>query len=595
MTEQPLPDACTTCRERPCRALGDPIRDDPDIVHTTAFLMRCPMVLSTPEDLKRVLSRMDSRRTYRMIERFGLLGSIDQDSRQNLHVSPNEALPVLLQAMHRRTGRYLGHIPHRLFPPFLRRANPDPAAVARLIERMGWGTSGSAVDATSVAAAPLPDTSAQPATRDPVKTCVLSLFTDGTNNDMDADFPRGSATNVAKLYVLSKKGLDGDKQFESFYIRGVGTGRLLDGTPGSAFGMGFQDRVDKALRWISEAASKHPAAEVVVDLFGFSRGAAEAMQLTNSLHDSAVLAAHRLKGRKLSIRFVGLFDPVAERGVPGDDPDIDADLTMHASHARTVVSLVAVGEVRGTFNLRSLRLPSALPLLETPGEELPEATDPSGPYCSRDWPRIAASQPLPSPDWHEWRVPGVHADVGGGYGPEEWIPGLPPEPPHSGDSVEDYAYRMKDREMEMGAPPRGSFENEPEPKVAVQARIENAFAERLRSGQPGAYNPGIRCRDNALSRIYLWIMKTQAEKAGVVWKPIAQARSEYRPTIQKLDSSHPLHSLHQYSDHPELLEELMQSDVFWNTVVPSMHDSRWSGDVIAQRHKRGVRFCGGPA
>jgi len=39
---------------------------------------------------------------------------------------------------------------------------------------------------------------------------------------------------------------------------------------------------------------------------------------------------------------------------------------------------------------------------------------------------------------------------------------------------------------------------------------------------------------------------------------------------------------------------LMESDVLWNTVVPSMHDSRWSGDVIAQRHKRGVRFCGEP-
>jgi len=600
MTDSPMPEACTHCRERPCRALRDPVRDDPDIVHTKAFLMRCPMVLSTPEDLRRVLDRMDSRRIYRMIERFGLQGSIDQDNRHHLVVNPHVALSVLLQVKHRLGGSYLGHIPHRIFPPFLRRANPDPSAVARLIERMGWGTSGSVADATSVAAASPPPgqsdpaTSARPASRDPVKTCILSVFTDGTNNDMDVDFPRGGATNVAKLYVLSKKGLDGDKQFESFYIRGVGTGRMLDGTPGSAFGMGFQDRVDKALRWISEAASKHPLAEVVVDLFGFSRGAAEAMQLTNSLHDPAVLASHRLSGRKLSTRFVGLFDPVAERGVPGDDPDIDADLTMHASHARTVVSLVAVGEVRGTFNLRSLRLPSALPLLETPGEELPEAADPSGPYCSRDWPRIAASHPLPSPDWHEWRVPGVHSDVGGGYGPEEWIPDLPPEPPHPGESVEDYACRMKDREMEMGAPPRGSTGTDPEPKAVVQIRIEKAFAERLRSGQPGAYNPGIRCRDNALSRIYLWIMKTQAENAGVVWKEIESLVSKYKPVIQKLDSSHPLHSLHQYSDHPELLEELMESDVLWNTVVPSMHDSRWSGDVIAQRHKRGVRFCGEP-
>jgi hypothetical protein len=557
------------------------------------------MALSTPEDLRRVLDRMDSRRIYRMIERFGLQGSIDQESRHGLHVNPDVALSVLLQAKHRLGGNYLGHIPHRDFPPFLRRANPDPAAVARLIERMGWGTSGSVADATSVAAAsppprePDPAPAAPPTSRDLVKTCILSVFTDGTQNNMEVDFPEGTATNVAKLYVLSKEGTDGDKDFRSFYIRGVGTGRMLDGTPGSAFGMGFQDRVDKALRWIGEAASKHPQAEIVVDLFGFSRGAAEAMQLTNSLHDPAVLASHRLSGRKLSIRFVGLFDPVAERGVPRVDLDIDADLTMHATHAQAVVSLVAVGEVRSTFNLRSLRLPSSLPLLESPGKEMPEG-DPSGPYCSLDWPRIAASQQLPSPDWHEWRVPGVHSDVGGGYSPEEWIPDLPPEPPREGDSVEDYTCRMKDREMAMGAPPRGATGTESEPKAVIQARLATIYAERMESGQPVAYVHRIRCRDNGLSRIYLWIMKTQAEKAGVVWKEIEQLRPFHQEVIRQLDSLHPLHSLHRFSDHPELLEELMESEVFWRVVVPLMHDSRWSADVISRSRKRGVRFCGEP-
>jgi hypothetical protein len=589
-----MPEACTHCRERPCRALRDPVLDDPDIVHTTAFLMRCPMALSTPEDLRRALHRMDSRRIYRMIERFGLQGSLHQEGRHSLHVNPDVALSVLLQAKRRQGGTYLGHLPHRDFPPFLKRANPDPSAVARLFERMGWGTSGSAADATSVAATPLPATSAQPAARDPVKTCILSVFTDGTKNDMKVDFPRGSATNVAKLYMLSKSGIFDNIYYDSQYIRGVGTGRMLDGTPGSAFGMGFQDRVDKALRWISEAASKHPLAEIVVDLFGFSRGAAEAMQLTNSLHDPAVLASHRLQGRKLSIRFVGLFDPVAERGVPRVDLDIDADLTMHATHAQTVVSLVAVGEVRSTFSLRSLRIPSSLPLLESPGKEMPEG-DPSGPYCSLDWPRIAASQQLPTPDWHEWRVPGVHSDVGGGYSPEEWIPDLPPEPPFPGESVEDYTCRMKDREMAMGAPPRGATGTEPEPKAVVQARFATIYAERMESGQPVAYLHGIRCRDNALSRIYLWIMKTQAEKAGVEWKEIEQLRPSHQEVIQKLSGPHPLHSLHEFSEHPELMEDLMKSELFWRVVVPSMHDSRWFDDVSSRRRKRGVIFCGRPS
>ena len=38
----------------------------------------------------------------------------------------------------------------------------------------------------------------------------------------------------------------------------------------------------------------------------------------------------------------------------------------------------------------------------------------------------------------------------------------------------------------------------------------------------------------------------------------------------------------------------MESEVFWRVVVPSMHDSRWSADVISRRHKRGVHFRGEP-
>jgi len=160
--------------------------------------------------------------------------------------------------------------------------------------------------------------------------------------------------------------------------------------------------------------------------------------------------------------------------------------------------------------------------------------------------------------------------------------------------VEDYTCRMKDREMEMGAPPRGATGNPPEPKAVVQSRFAKIYAERLESGQPVAYTHGIRCRDNTLSRIYLWIMKTQAEKAGVVWKEVEQLRPFHQEVIRQLDGSHPLYSLHQFSDHPEHLEGLMESEVFWRVVVPFMHDSRWSADVSSRRHKRGVRFCGEP-
>jgi len=323
-----------------------------------------------------------------------------------------------------------------------------------------------------------------------------------------------------------------------------------------------------------------------VDLFGFSRGAAEAMQLTHSLNDPAVLASHGLSGRKLSIRFMGLFDPVSETGLPMSDLDLGNSLALRASYAQTVVSLVALGEVRGTFNLRSLRVPPAKPF------EARDGGDDFQKYNSLDWPGIVASQHLPSPQWHEWLVPGVHADVGGGYSPEEWIPDLVPEPPHLKESVEDYACRMKDREMKMGAPPRGLFGTDPEPKAVVMARIEKVHREDPRNSFLPTSKLGIRCRDNSLSRIYLWIMKTQAEKAGVVWKDVEDIRPSYQPSVRKLEGYHPLHSLHQYSDHPGLLEGILTTDLFWRQVVPHMHDSRWSGDVFSGSRKRQVIFDG---
>jgi len=104
MTEDPMPEACTHCRERPCRALRDPVRDEPDIVHTKAFLMRCPMELRSQGDLRTVLDRMDSRRIYQLIERFGLQRSISLDNNHYRVVNPDVALSVLLQAKDRLGG-----------------------------------------------------------------------------------------------------------------------------------------------------------------------------------------------------------------------------------------------------------------------------------------------------------------------------------------------------------------------------------------------------------------------------------------------------------------------------------------------------------
>jgi len=128
--------------------------------------------------------------------------------------------------------------------------------------------------------------------------------------------------------------------------------------------------------------------------------------------------------------------------------------------------------------------------------------------------------------------------------------------------------------------------------AASLARIEKVHREDPRNSFLPTSEPAIRCRDNSLSRIYLWIMKTQAEKAGVVWKDVEDIRPSYQPSVRKLDGYHPLHSLHQYSDHPGLLEGILTTDLFWRQVVPHMHDSRWSGDVFSGSRKRQVIFDG---
>ena len=578
-------EACATCRFKECRKLPNPEFARTLIATTLSThgdLIHCPLVLRALSDLEEAVHTVSSSDLDK------LLRTLQERFRECVHPpsgSDHRAVSDFLDRVRRsHSVQFLG-IKHRQeYPSFLVPSkgfglitwgNPEPIALS------SRPSQAAAPDATSVSSKSKP----RPAPG-AVVTCFLSVFTDGTGNDMDVDFPSGCATNVAKLYMLSKKGREGDVIRASHYIRGVGTGHGWDGSPGLVVGMGFDERVHLALQWLGQRAAEHPTADIVVDLFGFSRGAAEAMQVTHSLNDPAVLASHGFTGRKLSVRFVGLFDPVSETGLPKSDLDISGSLALHAFYAQTVVSLVAMGEVRSTFNLRSLRVPPAKPF------EARDGGDDFQKYNSLDWAGIVASQHLPSPQWHEWRVPGVHADVGGGYSPEEWIPDLVPEPPHPQESVEAYTCRMKDREMKMGAPPRGLHGNDPEPKAVVMARIVKVHQEGLGNSFLPTSESAIRCRDNSLSRIYLWIMKTQAEKAGVVWKDVEDIRPSYQPSVRKLDGSHPLHSLHQYSDHPGLMEGILTTDLFWRQVVPHMHDSRWSGDVFSGSRKRRVFFDG---
>ena len=416
---------------------------------------------------------------------------------------------------------------------------------------------------------------------------ILAVFTDGTWNDVLRTSYAGDATNIAKLHKLWAEGREPGTVRAKHYVVGVGTGGTLDSLIGGLTGNGFMDRVDQAMRWIWEMAEQNPG-DIEVQLFGFSRGAAESLHLVNLLTDPASLARFRLTGRNLRVTFVGLFDPVASLGIPGNGIDKGARLRLRPSQARKVVSLVARFEVRPLFDLQSLRV-----------ELDPERADES--IRAGDWDKFRKSHPLPSPDWEEWLLPGMHSDIGGGYEPQEWIPDLPPLEPLPGETLEDHLWRAKDQELEAGAAPRGLTGNSAWPKEQVAERIRAIHEERLRAwerprledaagnhgfgGQPGTRQkpvlPGIRSRSNELSKIALWVMIRRAEKSGVKWKTLSELDASIRPGFERLPPQHPLYCLQALDLYPTDLEKQVRLDAerYWRDVIPCIHDSRLATDL----------------
>lgn len=131
--------------------------------------------------------------------------------------------------------------------------------------------------------------------------------------------------------------------------------------------------------------------EVFIDVFGFSRGAAEARVFCHWLDE--LFQGNRLFGVRAHIRFVGLFDTVASVGVPTSaTPFTDGHMdwaddehlriprrAWHCEH------YIAAHENRGSFPVDEVRAPSGA---------------------------------LPS-NCRQFVFPGMHSDVGGGYTPQE--------------------------------------------------------------------------------------------------------------------------------------------------------------------------------
>ncbi len=221
----------------------------------------------------------------------------------------------------------------------------------------------------------------------PAVTLEIGIFFDGTGNNT-ANSRRGGSgalmdsygnarSNVSLLHALYKNGSNYDlknscgkpaRKFASMYIEGIGTkAGFRDDPVGLGTGMGdygVEARVYKACidlgRAIDRLSPGVEPTEIILDVFGFSRGAAAARYFVNCIRQGFIrynqyyinrLQARVPKDRKFSIRFVGVFDTVAAIGEGTDDDNGPVNVHVATKQAERIYHLTAKNEYRENFRL----------------------------------------------------------------------------------------------------------------------------------------------------------------------------------------------------------------------------------------------------
>ena len=228
---------------------------------------------------------------------------------------------------------------------------------------------------------------------------TFGLFFDGTGNNRRAG--NDAMSNVGKLSHLYAN----TPNTRGLYVRGVGSQNDGDKDPidndfgewtglGAAFGKGGKERMDFMLSRMDMYIDEN-VDHLILDLFGFSRGAAIARAFANVFLEDAHDFPRIKAIAKKEIRFIGIFDTVGSFAMPGDDDD-PYNFHLDKTKARFIYHMVSRDELRANFDLQSLR--------KNADTQLPPTQDPQG--------------------WMvEQSFPGVHSDIGGGYpGKDEKTP-----------------------------------------------------------------------------------------------------------------------------------------------------------------------------
>lgn len=243
-----------------------------------------------------------------------------------------------------------------------------------------------------------------------IENLTINVFFDGTNNNLynvGGDASKGDSyindySNIARLFQDGvKRGID-----IWIYAQGIGTTKAVkDDQRGFAFGAGgtgVTDRVDLALSDIDKKMnnfSKNKVNHIVINVFGFSRGAAAARRFVYLVNTRSNIPSQWKVARKnITVNFVGLFDTVSSFDpnakvdtlgdkkdfLAGGGADFDKDvnelhLNFSTGHAKKVFHICAQDEYRLFFSLTNIQ--SAI----------------NGGFG------------------YEVFLPGAHSDIGGGY------------------------------------------------------------------------------------------------------------------------------------------------------------------------------------
>ena len=275
---------------------------------------------------------------------------------------------------------------------------PNPATTATLSLQVGLFFDGTRNNAENLLRASRPPGSTTPVARPPAP--LVADDASPYQSRLTSSYSNG-LTNIARLHALypddRTRALAGDALSLAIYVEGAGTRHgEEDDLMGLAFGIGrtgvrakaqraLDERLPEALRALARAHPGRTLGQVRLDLFGFSRGAASARDALNRLNQADGPAwlreqLHRTGWRLASdaavprrpARFVGLFDTVV--AINRQQRDQWPALALPADAADKVVQLAARDEHRHHFALTTV-----------------------------------------APEHEEIALPGVHANIGGGY------------------------------------------------------------------------------------------------------------------------------------------------------------------------------------